>query len=584
MDACRQADIPKLKKNLTTETVNYVHPYTGDSPIHYVATSIYPKRKQILEMLIRKGALLNEKNKDLLTPLHLSADNSLFEVMDILVKNGAKVNALDGLGQTSLHRCARDDNVQACRLLLSYTIDSTIVSLQGYTAAQLASENVLKILKDPPDTVDLEVQLLDAAKAGDLETVQRIILANPHTVNCRDLDGRHSTPLHFAAGYNRVPVVEFLLEHGAEVHASDKGGLVPLHNACSYGHYEVTELLVKHGANVNVADLWKFTPLHEAAAKGKYEIVKLLLKHSADPSKKNRDGATPLDLVREGDQDVADLLRGNAALLDAAKKGNLARVQRLVSTENINCRDAQGRNSTPLHLAAGYNNFEVAEYLLENGADVNAQDKGGLIPLHNASSYGHLDIAALLIKHNTVVNATDKWGFTPLHEAAQKGRTQLCALLLAHGADPYMKNQESQTPIELASAEDVKCLLQDAMTSSLANQQLATSSLSLNSIAQQHQQPASAVQPTTETVTLPTGASMTLSIPVPQTPSRSCLSPAQGAESHTDGVPDEGIESELVSSVASLLARLVFLFHLKFMFVFYSPVCVFCFAVCNWII
>jgi tankyrase len=32
--------------------------------------------------------------------------------------------------------------------------------------------------------------------------------------------------------------------------------------------------------------------------------------------------------------------------------------------------------------------LEVAEYLLENGADVNAQDKGGLIPLHNASSYG----------------------------------------------------------------------------------------------------------------------------------------------------------------------------------------------------
>lgn len=37
---------------------------------------------------------------------------------------------------------------------------------------------------------------------------------------------------------------------------------------------------------------------------------------------------------------------------------------------------------------AGYNNLEVAEYLLEHGADVNAQDKGGLIPLHNAASYG----------------------------------------------------------------------------------------------------------------------------------------------------------------------------------------------------
>jgi len=42
-------------------------------------------------------------------------------------------------------------------------------------------------------------------------------------VNCRDLDGRHSTPLHFAAGYNRKTVVEFLLKHGADVHAKDKG-------------------------------------------------------------------------------------------------------------------------------------------------------------------------------------------------------------------------------------------------------------------------------------------------------------------------------------------------------------------------
>lgn len=79
--------------------------------------------------------------------------------------------------------------------------------------------------------------------------------------------------------------------------------------------------------------------------------MRLLLQHGADPSKKNRDGATPLDLVREGDQDVSDLLRGNSALLDASKKGNLARVQKLLTPDNINCRDAQGRNSTPLHLA-----------------------------------------------------------------------------------------------------------------------------------------------------------------------------------------------------------------------------------------
>lgn len=94
------------------------------------------------------------------------------------------------------------------------------------------------------------LQLLEAAKSGDVDLVCRLILTHQRSakgdgkpptdlINCRDIDGRHSTPLHFAAGYNRLAVVEVLLKFGADVHAKDKGGLVPLHNACSYGHAKV---------------------------------------------------------------------------------------------------------------------------------------------------------------------------------------------------------------------------------------------------------------------------------------------------------------------------------------------------------
>ncbi|KAF4085338.1 hypothetical protein AMELA_G00116960 [Ameiurus melas] len=396
LQAAREADLFHLKKHLSLETINFKHPQTHETALHCASLSPYPKRKQVCEILLRKGANINDKTKDLLTPLHLAAEKSHNDIIELLVKHEAKVNVVDSQGQTPLHRAAQCGHLQSCRLLMSAGSDPLITSLQGFTPSQLSNASIQDILQEGvlAGNLDTDRQLLEASKSGDLETVKK--MCTLQNVNCRDAEGRQSTPLHFAAGYNRVAVVEYLLQHGADVHAKDKGGLVPLHNACSYGHYEVAELLVIHGAVINVADLWKFTPLHEAAAKGKYEICKLLLQHGADPTKKNRDGNTPLDLVKEGDTDIQDLLRGDTALLDAAKKGCLTRVKKLCSPGNVNCRDTHGRHSTPLHLAAGYNNLEVAEYLLQHGAEVNSQDKGGLIPLHNAASYGADDVRALL--------------------------------------------------------------------------------------------------------------------------------------------------------------------------------------------
>ena len=58
-----------------------------------------------------------------------------------------------------------------------------------------------------------------------------------------------------------------------------------------------------------------------------YFFTHFVIKHGADANKKNHDGKTPLDLVKEGFPDVADLLRGDVALLEAAKKGTLAKVK-----------------------------------------------------------------------------------------------------------------------------------------------------------------------------------------------------------------------------------------------------------------
>ena len=73
--------------------------------------------------------------------------------------------------------------------------------------------------------------------------------------------------------------------------------------------------------------------------------------HGADVNRRNRDNLTCLDLVKDQEGELADLLSGDSALLDAAKKGHLKRVKKLVTSGNINCRDKHGRNSTPLHLS-----------------------------------------------------------------------------------------------------------------------------------------------------------------------------------------------------------------------------------------
>ena len=59
----------------------------------------------------------------------------------------AQVNALDGVGQTALHRVCQQGSMQACRLLLGYGVDPTVVSQQGYTAAQLAPDDIQKMLR-----------------------------------------------------------------------------------------------------------------------------------------------------------------------------------------------------------------------------------------------------------------------------------------------------------------------------------------------------------------------------------------------------------------------------------------------------
>lgn len=101
-----------------------------------------------------------------------------------------------------------------------------------------------------------------------------------------------------------------------------------------------------------------------------------LLQHGGDPSIRNSENKTPLDIA---DPCVIPVLTGEYRkdeLLEAARLGAEDRLLALLTPLNVNCHAADGRRSTPLHLASGYNRIRIVQILLQNGANVHAKDKG----------------------------------------------------------------------------------------------------------------------------------------------------------------------------------------------------------------
>lgn len=214
--------------------------------------------------------------------------------------------------------------------------------------------------------------------------------------------------------------------------------------------------LLEAGANPNIKDNWNYTPLHEAASKGKIDVCIALLQEAASTTIRNSEGKTPLDVADATTRPVLTGEYRKDELLEAARSGAEDTLLTLLTPLNVNCHASDGRRSTPLHLAAGYNRIRIVKILLERGADVHAKDKGGLVPLHNACSYGHFEVTELLINHGAKVNANDLWAFTPLHEAASKNRVEVCSLLLSKGADPTVLNCHNKSAIEAAPTRELQ--------------------------------------------------------------------------------------------------------------------------------
>ncbi|KAJ3314106.1 Osteoclast-stimulating factor 1 [Boothiomyces sp. JEL0838] len=114
----------------------------------------------------------------------------------------------------------------------------------------------------------------------------------------------------------------------------------------------------------------------------------------------------------------------------------------------------------PLHEAAKRGNLSFAQELLAAGVSANGLDKAGNSPLHWACRGGHLEVAKLLLSKNVTINVQNKLGDTPLHLSAWGGHPDVVELLLnQEGIKTTMKNNDGQTPVQLAKGDATAALL-----------------------------------------------------------------------------------------------------------------------------
>jgi len=128
------------------------------------------------------------------------------------------------------------------------------------------------------------------------------------------------------------------------------------------------------------------------------------------------------------------------------------------SPDLINARDSNTENDTRLHTAARLGQSTVVQFLLANGAEVDARNKSGRTPLHEASVMGRLAVVQLLLDRKAELNATDRNGSTPAHLAAGEGYKSVLEALLAAGADPNAKDSSGATPLHRAASKDRKAV------------------------------------------------------------------------------------------------------------------------------
>lgn len=435
--------------------------------------AIEKKDSAEVERLLKQGADVNTPRKDdKATPLLAASDRDL-RIVQMLIDQGAFVEASDSQGRTPL-----------LRAMTGWRLDLAGIATPGRQP-----------VKEPEKSSGREIV--------------RLLLAHGADINRPDANGE--TPLIIAVQMRRPDIVQFLLEQGAlpslitmaGANSSSIEGGSAIHYAAEYGRLDILKILLHKGVDINTRNIKQTPPLVLAARWGKLDCIRFLLEHGAAPNLQTFLGDTALTLA-----------------VQAPVKDQPAIVQALLEKDaKVNVRNSGG--DTALILATQYGRTETVKLLLQRHADVKAVRVGkpkplvfadmgrdsltfgtlvsspsmapvsevrtpgvppagmassaslpaprppqklssrklsrthyfsieGDTPLSYAAMYNRADVIRLLLEHGAAINQANTQGETPLHIAAAHGQPDAVRILLEKGGDPALKTNAGLTVLQLA--------------------------------------------------------------------------------------------------------------------------------------